>query len=426
MRRRPTSSMLRIAKHVTKLSNSNFPLGKKNAFYVLDKAVLHTNHQKWLQHLPRIKPHYAIKCNNDPAILQTLGKYEGVGFDCASPNEMKDALTYGNVASDQLLYAHPIKEEHNLLEARKMGVNRMTADSCEEIVKIATLHPEAEVMIRIRVDESSARCKLGSKFGASMDEVPNILRAAALHAVNITGIAFHAGSGQRRPQAFSDAVHLARSAFDMGHDHGFKTSMKILNVGGGFVDDTGFEDVANALNSAINQCFGTTTGANAEDGVSVIAEPGRFYVQECLTLATCVIGRKERSNGKVQLFINDSIYGSFNNIMFDHAKVHPEAIMSQCGTDLKYCNTSSDHVGGSVTVCGQTCDGLDIICEQTSLARNVAVNDFLIFPSMGAYTSAAWSHFNGFERPEVLVVESEGDRIEKGVARNHVEREMEM
>ena len=112
--------------------------------------------------------------------------------------------------------------------------------------------------------------------------------------------------------------------------------------------------------------------------------------------------------------------------MFDHAKVHPEAIMSQCGTDLKYCNTSSDRVGGSVTVCGQTCDGLDIICEQTSLARNVAVNDFLIFPSMGAYTSAAWSHFNGFERPEVLVVESEGDRIENGVARNHVEREMEM
>lgn len=41
-----------------------------------------------LHSLPRVKPHYAVKCNPDPAMLSLLASL-GTGFDCASPAEIE-------------------------------------------------------------------------------------------------------------------------------------------------------------------------------------------------------------------------------------------------------------------------------------------------------------------------------------------------
>ena len=46
-------------------------------------------------------------------------------------------------------------------------------------------------------------------------------------------------------------------------------------------------------------------------------------------------------------------------------------------------------------VFGPTCDGLDTVLQNCSLP-DLAVGDWLLFPRMGAYTSAASSTFNGF------------------------------
>lgn len=37
----------------------------------------------WMEHIPRVHPFYAIKCNDDPNVVKILGAM-GAGFDCAS------------------------------------------------------------------------------------------------------------------------------------------------------------------------------------------------------------------------------------------------------------------------------------------------------------------------------------------------------
>lgn len=57
------------------------------------------------------------------------------------------------------------------------------------------------------------------------------------------------------------------------------------------------------------------------------------------------------------------------------------------------------------SIWGPTCDGLDRIVEQCDLP-DLQVGDWLVFENMGAYTVAASSTFNGFQRPDIHYVMS--------------------
>ena len=57
--------------------------------------------------LPRVQPHYAVKCNPNAAILATLAA-AGASFDCASQHEMQLVLNMC-VSPDRIIFAHPCK-----------------------------------------------------------------------------------------------------------------------------------------------------------------------------------------------------------------------------------------------------------------------------------------------------------------------------
>lgn len=50
---------------------------------------------------------------------------------------------------------------------------------------------------------------------------------------------------------------------------------------------------------------------------------------------------------------------------------------------------------------GPTCDALDTVLRDYQLPE-LQVNDWLVFPNMGAYTKAAGSNFNGFNTSTIL------------------------
>jgi ornithine decarboxylase len=57
---------------------------------------------------------------------------------------------------------------------------------------------------------------------------------------------------------------------------------------------------------------------------------------------------------------------------------------------------------------GSTCDGGDIISKQIQLPETLSEGDWIVWPRMGAYTSAATTRFNGIpfnERPVFVVKE---------------------
>jgi len=117
-------------------------------------------------------------------------------------------------------------------------------------------------------------------------------------------------------------------------------------------------------------------------------------------------------------YINDGVYGAFNNLMFDHASVRPRvlhiseeirAITNEGGfVHLNSADSDSDEAPPprelfASTVFGPTCDSIDVVARSVLLPK-LKVGDFLYMNNMGAYTMAAASSFNGFTPTEKLYV----------------------
>ena len=385
--------------------------GTTDAFYHVNLSDIVRQHQRWVDELPRVTPHYAVKCNPDMHVLRTLADL-GCGFDCASVTEM-DALLDLDVAPDRIVYANPCKAPSELEQAHARGVGLTVFDSVEELRKLATVMPEAQLLLRIRPDDSRSICQFGMKYGAALDEVPELLRTAAELSLTVSGVCFHVGSGCYAAEAYSDAVALSRAAFDMGADQGFAFNM--LDIGGGmpgelFALETpavngasppaedkveakappSFEAIAKVSREALDRDF------PAGSGVALIAEPGRYFVHASHTLATQVIGLKADTyseQGGTSYYINDGVYGSFNCLLYDHAEVTPH-VLQRAAAD----STAENATPETCSIWGPTCDGLDCVKQSASLP-SLAVGDWLYWPGMGAYTGAASSSFNGFAPP---------------------------
>ncbi|KIJ51102.1 hypothetical protein M422DRAFT_59074 [Sphaerobolus stellatus SS14] len=368
-------------------------------------AKVYAQHARWVRNLPDVEPFFAVKSNPDPYVLRLLTAL-GAGFDCASLGEINQVLELG-VEPTRIIFANPCKATSFVRAAARCNVDMMTFDNADELVKIARAHPGAKLVVRILADDSKSLCRLGLKFGAELSAVPALLNKARELKLDVIGVSFHVGSGCFDPEAYSDAVLRAKQVFAMGSAVGYK--FNLLDVGGGF-EDKDFERMAAVLRKAIDAHF-----PNREDeGIKVIAEPGRFFVSKAFTLATNIIARRgahamddnvevsamEDDTPQIMYYINDGVYGSFNCIMFDHQTVHPYVITLQGSFPSTTTLTREKIVPSSVW--GPTCDSIDCVCPLTELPASLDVGDWLGFRGMGAYTICAASRFNGFETSNVV------------------------
>ena len=104
-------------------------------------------HVQWQRLCPRVEPFYAVKCNNDPAILQTLALL-GTGFDCASRAEIDQVLQMG-VSPERIIFANPCKIKSHVEFAKQKDVAMMTFDDEHELEKIKKIYPDAKLVLRI-------------------------------------------------------------------------------------------------------------------------------------------------------------------------------------------------------------------------------------------------------------------------------------
>ena len=120
-------------------------------------------------------------------------------------------------------------------------------------------------------------------------------------------------------------------------------------------------------------------------------------------------------------YINDGVYGAFNNLMFDHATVRPRVlrnVLEQVKAEMGNVADGSmitlyegaesppleqDRLLYASTVFGPTCDSIDVIARSVLLPK-LKIGDWLYFQNMGAYTMAAASSFNGFEPTVIMYV----------------------
>jgi len=239
----------------------------------------------------------------------------------------------------------------------------------------------------------------GYKFGARKEDAISLIASCVELKANLVGISFHVGSGCYSPVGFIDTLHRAREMFNEAEKNGF--NLNLLDIGGGFPGDNDgpitFSEIATEIAPVIDSLF--PESANIE----VIAEPGRFFCTSTTTVALQIYAKRDYVVRKVdpdtneineiketQYYCPDGVYGNFNNIIYDHAKPICRPL-NEPPLDAMLFNS---------TFFGPTCDSIDVIAKNISFP-DLNLGEWVYFTNMGAYTIAAGSCFNGFERPPI-------------------------
>ncbi|KAM7346188.1 ornithine decarboxylase 1-like isoform 2-T2 [Cochliomyia hominivorax] len=345
----------------------------------------------WNKLMPHIKPYYAVKCNNEKFILQTLINL-GANFDCASKNEIQQILEMG-ADPERIIFANPCKPVSHLKYAKENNVNVVTVDTKFELYKIYETFPESELVIRFRADDKEAQVPLGEKFGCDAEfEAPALMLLAKKLNLKVIGTSFHVGSGCNDFYAYDRAITIAKRLYKLGISLGYE--MNLVDIGGGFPgsDDTKFALIAEVIRNSIRRNF-------PDNNVEVIAEPGRYFVASAYTLICKIHAKREVISPKRKLltkmyYINDGVYGSFNSIIYNHEVITAHHFLDG---NLPTFNT---------VIWGPTCAASDKIIENFQLP-DLNCNDFLAFPNLGAYTIPISSPFNGFGLPKILYFQKE-------------------
>ena len=348
---------------------------------VLSLEQIEKNYRLLRTHLPRVKVFYAIKANPHRRILELMRDL-GSNFDVASDGEIMELSSLG-VDGSRMIYANPMKTVNGLRACRNAGVGKMTFDSAGEIDKMARECPGATVLLRIRIDNSSAHVDLNKKFGAAREQALELLLKARDAGLDAAGIAFHVGSQTTSADPYLYALDIAREIFEEAAAAGMQ--LRIMDIGGGFPIPEpkvrfNLQEMLNQINARLDEDF---------PGVEIWAEPGRFICGTAVNLITSVIGVTERG-GQPWYSLDEGLYGTFSGVLFDQ-------------WDFKLISFKEGEQVAA-TFAGPSCDSLDIMFRGKMTVRQEE-GDLILVPICGAYTSASATTFNGFSKANFVVWE---------------------
>ncbi|MEG3617575.1 type III PLP-dependent enzyme [Magnetovibrio sp. PR-2] len=349
---------------------------------VVDMDVIEGQYVSLDQGMADADIYYAVKANPAPQILQRLVKL-GAKFDAASLNEIQMCLDAG-ATPDDISYGNTLKKADAIQAAHELGITLFAFDSEGELDKIAEHAPGAKVYCRILTENGNAEWPLSRKFGCVPDMAVDLLASAPGKGLVAFGLSFHVGSQQPDPHQWGWAINHAADVFQRLFEKGVE--LQVLNMGGGFpaqyrdmIDP--FVKFAETINAALVEHFG-------ENVPALMIEPGRAIVAEAGVLMSEVVlvSKKREDAPRRWVYLDVGMFGGLAETM---------------GEAIKY-NFITPHDGGDmgpVAIAGPTCDGADILYEQTLVQLPLALKtgDRVLIEPAGAYTTTYASvGFNGF------------------------------
>lgn len=331
--------------------------------------------------LPGVSLYYAVKSNSNPDIISVLND-ENSFFDVCSNGEI-DVIRKCGITADRCIHTHPIKRDSDIKYALDYGISVFVADNEDELEKLIPYKKQLRVLVRMSIQNPGCLVNLSHKFGVAPELTWDLVQKADKKGLSIAGISFHTGSQNENSLKYIEALEYCRDIFKRAALSGI--NMEIIDIGGGFPISYLRPVLPSAqfcrpINEHLERYFSS---------YKIIAEPGRVLCGPSMTLVSKVIGRSLR-NGVWWYYLDEGMYGSFSGKMYDHAD-YPMFINR---TGQRYTSV----------LAGPTCDSIDVIYENISLPL-LEIGDKIVFESMGAYTTASASNFNGFPKAKIVVVE---------------------
>ncbi|XP_033645131.1 ornithine decarboxylase-like [Asterias rubens] len=378
-------------------------------FFIFDIGDVIAKDRQWRDLLPSVETFYAVKSNPDPVIVKLMLAL-GRGFECASKNEIQMVLDLG-ASPENVIFAHPYKQESHIRFVQEKGVRKMTFDTEEELYKVKRIYPGAELVLRIIYDSKTAMFVTGVKFGCHEEDVLPLLTLAKKLELDVVGVSFYIGTELQDKDVFEGVIQYVSPMFKLGRSLGL--SMNLLDLGGGFPGrlrpKTPFEEFADSIKMSLAKHFPPSRG------VRVVAEPGTFYTRSAGWLLANIMAKRfykgpqgvqnvvQNGEGDVKnveeypvmmYYLNVGIYNSLLMSFLDQTYFDlPEPLKtSRKDADLKLSR-----------LWGPTGDGDDVIVTRCMLP-DMDAGDFLIISDAGGYTTTCATTFNGFCIPKTCYI----------------------
>lgn len=346
----------------------------------LSDSRLRESYRTLRQALPGVGLYYAVKSNATPEIISILSDEESF-FDVCTNGEI-DILRSCNVSADRCIHTHPIKRDSDIRYAIDYGIEIFVADNEFELQKFLPYKDKVKLLIRMSIQNPGCLVNLSHKFGVAPENTWALVKKAHHMGLSFAGISFHAGSQNENALKYIEALEYCRDIYRKAALHGIH--FDLIDIGGGFpisylTSVMPMVQFCQPIIEYLDRYFSS---------YRIIAEPGRVLSGPSMTLATRVMGKSLR-NGVWWYYLDEGMYGSFSGKMYDHAD-YPMFVE---GDEKRY----------NSVLAGPTCDSIDVIYENINLPL-LEIGDLLMFTSMGSYTVASASNFNGFPKAKIVLV----------------------
>jgi len=362
--------------------------------YVYDQekivANYHRIHHAFAALYEDFKLCYAIKANNNLAILSLL-KRMGAGFDCSSMGEIYLAK---KTDSDFIIYTGSYNTDEELRYAVHHNVHILNLDDISILDRVKKIKVPQTVFFRVNpgyslLDKGISLAGKESKFGTTKDKIVQVFENAVALGVAQFGLHMMGGFQCLDPLYFENvAEELMQLTLMIKQKTGIDLSY--IDIGGGFgipyqadekeldIDITA-RKVTDVIRKYVNQ-YGLLKP-------TLVIEPGRYIIGN----AGYLLGRVHHIKDGYKKFIGTDI--SMNAI--------PRISLFDCYNRVNVFNNSIKRE--KVTLCGQICMDMDVICIDQELPV-LYVGDIILLRDAGAYGFCHSSQFNTRERPaEVLL-----------------------
>ena len=327
---------------------------------------------------------YAVKANPVDHVLNQIYESGVRHFDTASLAEIE--LIRGRYPDAHCHFMAPVRLPGAAAAAlKKHGIKDYVVDCDEELDKLFSETDGGKglrIFVRIATPLGGAMLELSSKFGTNPANGAKLLQRVAAAGAT-PALTFHVGSQCLSPFSYAQAVELARRA-------AVASGVRIaaLDVGGGFPAPYPGNDVP-----PYHWYFDTLKEALStfplEDETDLLCEPGRALCAEGVTLICRVILRRGD-----QLFLNDGIYGNMDELALSGWTAEYPRTIYRLNDDAKAMRI--DDEAAPFKIFGPTCDTIDVLSRPMMLPRSIKTNDYIVFETVGAYSIALRTGFNGF------------------------------
>lgn len=360
-------------------------------FYCYSTATLKRHYQVFSGHFPGAKICYAVKANDNLAVVKTLAAL-GSGADVVSGGEIRIVLAAG-VAPQDIVFSGVGKTREEMAFALDKDIFQFNVESEPELMLLNEValakRKKARIAIRVNPDvdpKTHAKIATGhgdTKFGVAMeDALPLYRKAAGLPGIEVQGVSVHIGSQLTSLEPFAAAFARVRAFIGELRDAGI--ALKAVDLGGGLGIPYGRDE------PPMPEAYADIVKRETKDlGCQLIFEPGRVLAGNAGILVTRVIYVKQ--SGKRTFVIVDA---GMNDLL-------RPALYDAYHDIVPVTETAAAPV--AVDVVGPVCETSDIFAQGRTLPLPKA-GDLLALRSAGAYGASMASTYNARPLvPEVLV-----------------------